>query len=199
MGGVAPLYLSGRAPRRPRGSLYNRRMPRVSARKQHFIDELKRHYGDIIASARQAELGTAEAADTLQKESRSREDAKHAAEFGRSSISHRKRRERAVRDVDALLAFATSALRDFPPTAKVQLGAIVDVSIEDDDGSEERTFFVLPVGAGTELTGPGGDGFLSVVTPKSPVGMGLMGSKVGDSFEISTGDVDREWTVLDVC
>lgn len=171
----------------------------VSARKQHFVDELKRHYSDIIAAARQAEMGTAEAADTLQKESRSRDGAKQAAEFGRVSITHRKRRERAVRDVDALLDFATTALRDFPPTAKVQLGALVDVTIEDDDGSEERTFFMLPVGAGTELTGPGGDGFISVVTPQSPVGKGLMGSSTDDSFEISTGDVDREWTILDVC
>jgi len=170
-----------------------------SARKQHFIDELKRHYSEIIAGAREAELGTAEAADTLQKESRSRDEAKHAAEFGRVSVAHKKRRERAVRDVDALLEFANTGLRDLPPNAKVQLGALVDVTIEDDDGSEERTFFVLPVGAGTELTGPGGDGFISVVTPKSPVGKGLMGSVAGDSFEISTGDVDREWTILDVC
>jgi transcription elongation GreA/GreB family factor len=171
----------------------------ISARKKHFVEELKRQYGEIIAGARQAELGTAEAADSIQKESKSRDEAKQAAEFGRVSVTHRKRRERAVRDVDALMAFATSQLRDFPPTAKVQLGVLVDVTIEDDDGSEERTFFVLPVGAGSELTGPGGDGFISVVTPNSPVGKGLMGSATGDSFEISTADVDREWTILDVC
>jgi len=170
----------------------------VSARKQHFVDELRRHYSEIIAGARQAELGTAEAADTIQKESRSRDEAKQAAEFGRVSVTHRKRRERAVRDVDALIAFVGGGLRDLPPTANVQLGALVDVTIEDDDGSEERTFFVLPVGAGVELNGPGGDGFISVVTPGSPVGKGLMGSTAGDGFEISTGDVDREWTVLDV-
>ncbi len=170
-----------------------------NTRKQHFVEELKRHYGEIIAGARQAELGTADAADTLQKESRSRDEAKQAAEFGRVSVTHRKRRERAVRDVDALIDFVGPGLRDLPRNAKVQLGAFVDVSIEDGEGeSEERTFFVLPVGAGTELSGPGGDGFVSVVTPQSPVGKGLMGSMVGDSFEISTGDVDREWTVLDI-
>ena len=169
-----------------------------SPRKQHFIEELKRHYQEIIAGARGAELGTAEAADTLQKESRSREDAKQAAEFGRASVNHARRRERAKREVDSLLAFAQSGLKDFPRSARVQLGALVDVSIEDETGSEERTLFILPVGAGTELSGPGGDGFISVVTPNSPVGKGLMGASAGDCFEISTGETDREWTVVDV-
>ena len=64
------------------------------------------------------------------------------------------------------------------------LGAIVDMSTEDEEGFAERTFFVLPVGAGTELTGPGGDGFLSVITPASPVGRALMGRKAGDVVEV---------------
>lgn len=168
-------------------------------RKRHFIEELKRHYGEIIAQARGAEVGTAEAADTLKGEARSREDAKGSVEFGRMAIAHKKRRERAVREVDAIVDFATTGLPSYRPGAKIGLGALVDVSIEDENGSEERTVFILPVGAGTELTGPGGDGFISVITPGSPVGRGLMGSTVGDSFEISTGDIDREWIVVDVC
>jgi transcription elongation GreA/GreB family factor len=168
-------------------------------RKRHFIEELKRHYGEIIAGAREAEVGTAEAADTLRGEARSREDAKGAAEFGRMAGNHRDRRERAKREVDALIRFAERGLRSLPRNAKVALGALVDVSIEDEKGSEERTYFVLPVGAGTELLGPGGDGFISVVTPESPVGRGLMGSAAGDGFEISTREQDREWTVVDVC
>ena len=79
------------------------------------------------------------------------------------------------------------------------VGALVDVHIESEDGEEERTLFLLPVGAGNELTGPGGDGFISVVTPNSPVGRALMGSRVADSFEIVIDGKDREWTVVDVC
>jgi transcription elongation GreA/GreB family factor len=101
--------------------------------------------------------------------------------------------------VDVLIRFAQGGLRSLAPDAKVGLGALVDVSIEDEHGSEERTFFLLPVGAGIELLGPGGDGFISVVTPDSPVGRGLMGAVAGDSFEISTRDHDREWLVVDVC
>jgi transcription elongation GreA/GreB family factor len=168
-------------------------------RKRHFIEELKRHYAEIIAAAREAEVGTAEAADTLRAEARGREDAKGAAEFGRMASGHRERRERAKREVDTLLRFAERGLRSLPRTAKVALGALVDVSIEDGSGSEERTYFLLPVGAGIELLGPGGDGFISVVTPESPVGRGLMGTVAGDAFEISTRECDREWTVVDVC
>lgn len=168
-----------------------------SARKMHFVEELKQHYRDLIAGAAEAESGTAAAADSLQREARSREDGKGAAEFGRMARQHRDRRERARREMEALIRFARAGLEDLPRSAKVGLGALVDVSIEDADTgeTEERTLFILPVGAGTELLGPGGDGFVSVITPDSPVGRSLMGSVEGDSFEITTRENMREWTV----
>lgn len=168
-------------------------------RKQHFVEELKRHYGELIASARAAELATAEGADTLRSQARSREDTKGAVELGRIAGGHKARRERAKREVDALIRFAAGGLPDLRRDAKVSVGALVDVSIDDEGAIEERTFFVLPVGAGAELTGPGGDGFITVVTPESPVGRGLVGTSVGDSFETATGGRDREWTIVDVC
>jgi transcription elongation GreA/GreB family factor len=54
------------------------------------------------------------------------------------------------------------------------------------------------VGAGAELEGPGGDGFLSVITPDSPVGKSLVGRRVGDSFETAINGVEREWTLMDL-
>jgi len=171
----------------------------TDARKKHFVDELKRHYAEIIAEAREAEVQVAEAADTLRTEARSREDAKGAAEFGHMADGQRERRERTKREVDVLIRFAERGLRSLPRNARIGLGALVDVSIEDENDSEERTFFLLPVGAGIELTGPGGDGFVGVVTPESPVGRALMGASVGDSFEIVTRDHQREWCIVDSC
>ena len=78
------------------------------------------------------------------------------------------------------------------------LGALVDVRIEAEPREAERTLFFLPVGAGTELHGPGGDGFVVVVTPQSPVGKCLLHSRPGDSFEIVVDGRDREWTVVDL-
>jgi transcription elongation GreA/GreB family factor len=45
------------------------------------------------------------------------------------------------------------------------------------------------------LTGPGGDGFLSVVTPQSPIGRAVMGKKVGDTVEVTVQNEVREWTI----
>ena len=74
----------------------------------------------------------------------------------------------------------------------------MDVSVESARGTEERTYFLLPVGAGTELTGPDGDGFLSVITPASPVGRALMGRRAGDSVDVTIGGEAREWTLVEV-
>ncbi len=64
-----------------------------------------------------------------------------------------------------------------------------------EDGELGRTFFLAPVGAGIELTGPGGDGFLSVDTPVSPIGKAVLGRKVGDSVEVTIQNEPREWTI----
>ena len=62
----------------------------------------------------------------------------------------------------------------------------------------ERTFIVLPVGAGSELKGPGGDGFVAVVTPASPVGKALMGKRAGDVTDVTIKGEVFEWEVLAV-
>ena len=168
-------------------------------RKQHFVEELKREYREVLSGARRAELSAAEAAESIRGEARRKEDAKGAAMEARLASGHRQRRERAKQELESLIAFASKGLRRFASDGPVALGALVDVSIEDEEGSEERTLFLLPVGAGSELNGPGGDGFVSVVTPASPVGRALQGLCTGDSFEIVIDGRDREWTVVDVC
>jgi len=172
----------------------------IVARKRHFIEELKQHYQSIISTAHRAETDAAEGADHLRGESTRKEDTKSAVELTRLEQGHRERRQRAAQELKTLVAFAASRdLRAFGADEPAKLGALVDVSIEGGEGEEERTLFVLPVGAGTELEGPGGDGFLSVVTPKSPIGKALQSACSGDSFDITIAGRDREWTVVDVC
>lgn len=166
--------------------------------KRFFVDELKQVYQERIASAARAEQGAGEAADQIRSDSTRREDAKAAAMEGRLESGHRRRRKQAVTEMDTLLDFSERGLRPFKPTDRVDVGAMVDVRIEDEQGEEERTLFFLPVGAGVELNGPGGDGFVVVVTPRSPVGKALMGARADDSFEIVVDGRDREWTVVDV-
>lgn len=166
--------------------------------KRYFVEELKRVYSERIASAARAEATAAEGADAIRSESTRREDTKAAAMEGRLSSGHRRRRKQAVAEMETLLDFAERGLRRFRPKDRVDVGALVDVRIEDEAGEEERTLFLLPVGSGAELTGPGGDGFVVVVAPKSPVGKALVGARVGDSFEVVVDGRDREWTVVDL-
>ncbi len=171
----------------------------MGSRKEHFISELELHYKDLIVTARSAEMRAEKTADDIRDESTKKEDVKSAVEFARTARAHLQRRQRATRELESLIRFAAKGVPDFSVAGRVGLGALVDVSIEDEEGSEERTLFILPVGAGTELKGPGGDGFISVITPESPLGRALVGTCAGDSVEIVIGDRDREWTVVDLC
>lgn len=138
----------------------------------------------------------------IRGEARTKEDTKAAVEAERLATGHRRRRQRAVREFDTLMEFLAGGVRDFRPNDAVGLGALVDVSLDPADGEaaqEERTLFVLPVVAGAELTGPGGDGFVFVVTPSSPVGKALLGSRPGDIVEVVIAGEDREWELVDVC
>ncbi|MCY1017946.1 GreA/GreB family elongation factor [Pyxidicoccus sp. MSG2] len=148
--------------------------------------------------AHRAEAEAREAARSLATESEKKEDGRAAIEFGSLATGQAARARRVQEELKALSTFGQGELPRFPRQGPVALGAIVDMSTEDDDGFAERTFFVLPVGAGTELTGPGGDGFLSVITPASPVGRALMGRKAGDVVEVTLAGEVREWTVLEV-
>jgi transcription elongation GreA/GreB family factor len=170
----------------------------TSDRKSHFVSELRRHYEAIIVGAHRAELSAAEGAQAMQAEARSREDATGAASEARLAAGHRRRREQAKAELEQLLAFTDRGLPRFGSKSVVELGALLDVSIDGSGGPEERTFFLLPVGAGTELHGPGGDGFISVITPSSPVGRALRGARVGDCIEIELQGKSCEWTVLDL-
>jgi transcription elongation GreA/GreB family factor len=166
--------------------------------KAFFIEQLKGVYSERIATTARAESDASSEADQVRAEARRREDAKEAALQGRIATGHRKRRLRAVSEMEKLLAFAEAGVRRFKRTDRVDVGALVDVRIEDEKGEEERTLFFLPVGAGVELEGPGGDGFVTVVTPASPVGKALMRARCDDSFEIVVDGRDREWTVVDL-
>lgn len=171
----------------------------ITERKKFFIEALRAHYQQTISAAHEAESRAAETAAEIQKDARRKEDAKGAVEFNRMAAGHRGRRERAKKELETLIAFASRGVRAYAAEAPVQVGTLVDVSIEGDEGPEERTLFILPVGAGTELNGPGGDGFISVITPASPVGKAIQGARAGDTVEVVIAGKDREWTLVDIC
>jgi transcription elongation GreA/GreB family factor len=147
----------------------------------------------LEASARTAlsarDAAAAEARDGATPDEK-REDARAAHQLAGLGRAQQRRAQQALAEVDSLAGFRPAPL---PPSGPIGVGAIVE--IEDEDSGEGRTFFLAPVGAGITLTGPGGDGHLSVVTPASPIGRAVLGRRIGDVIDIAVeGDV-RGWAI----
>jgi len=155
--------------------------------KRELIEQLYAHLRDAQGVARRAEAAASEEARDGASASEKRESARVALENQSLAKGQAQRAERTQAELQALSRFQAPAV----VRGKVELGAIVEV----EDGGEGRTFFLAPVGAGVELAGPGGDGFLSVVTPASPVGRAVLGRSVGESIEVVVRGEPREWTI----
>ncbi|HEX8818775.1 MAG TPA: GreA/GreB family elongation factor [Archangium sp.] len=166
--------------------------------KSELLAQLAERLRQSDRLAHRAEADAREAARSLATESEKKEDGRAAIEYGSLATGQAQRARRVLEELKALSDFQEAGLPRFSRKSAVGLGAIIDVSTEDDEGFAERTFFLLPAGAGTELTGPGGDGFLSVITPASPVGRALLGRRAGDTIEVTLAGEVREWTVLEV-
>jgi transcription elongation GreA/GreB family factor len=158
--------------------------------KQALVDQL---IEKLRASARIAEAesdaAAVEARDGATPGERV-EDSRTALEFSRLARAQALRAQEIRAALDTLAGFRPKQLEG---RARVELGALVEV--EDEEG-RGQTLFLAPVGAGEELTGPGGDGFFTVVTPKSPIGSAVLGKREGDSASARIRGETREWTVV---
>jgi transcription elongation GreA/GreB family factor len=133
--------------------------------------------------------------DIFDQAARSAEDARLDAKSGASrAVNLAKGTRQRLEAAEA----AWAAVAEFQPKplerGRIGLGAIVDVQ----DEESGKTLFLAPAGAGEELTGPGGDGFLQVVTPGSPLGKALLGKKAGDVVEVTVKGELAEWDIIDV-
>ena len=156
--------------------------------KRFLVEQLAEKLRESAAVARRAGQAAADVARDGATPAEKREDARVALEFSGLARGQTERAARVAAELHTLDTFRPKAMA---PTAPIAVGAIVEV----EDESLGRTFFLAPVGAGIELAGPGGDGFLSVVTPVSPVGKAVLGRKVGDTIEVTIDREPREWTI----
>ena len=156
--------------------------------KQFLVEQLSERLRQSASVAKKASQAAAEIARDGATPAEKREDARVALEFSGLAKGQTARAARVAAEISTLDVFRPAKLA---PKGPIALGAIVEV----EDGEMGRTFFLAPVGAGIELTGPGGDGFLSVVTPISPIGKAVLGRKVGDTVEVVIQDEPREWTI----
>lgn len=156
--------------------------------KRFLVEQLAERLRASAELARRAGQAAADEARNGATPSEKREDARVAIEYSSLARGQAARADRALAELAALESFHPQS---FAADARIELGAVVEV----EDEAQGRTFFLAPVGAGVELTGPGGDGFLSVVTPHSPVGTAVLGRTVGDTVEVTVQGEEREWTI----
>jgi transcription elongation GreA/GreB family factor len=156
--------------------------------KRFLVDQLASRLRESAEVARRAGQAAAEEAREGATPAEKREDARVALEQGNLARGQAARAQRATAELSALVFFRPGPQ---PSGGPVSLGAVVEV----EDGAQGRTFFLAPVGAGIELTGPGGDGYLSVVTPHSPVGRAVIGRRVGDTVEVTVQGEPKDWTI----
>lgn len=156
--------------------------------KQFLIEQLAGRLRESVAVAQKAQRAAADEARDGATAAEKREDARVSQEYSSLARGQGQRADKLLAELQALAEFRPARLA---PKGPITLGAIVEV----EDESLGRTFFLAPVGAGIELTGPANDGFLSVVTPLSPIGKAVLGRRVGDSVEVHVQGETREWTI----
>lgn len=154
--------------------------------KQFMVDQLAARIRDTLEVAlREQEAAAIEARDGASP-SEKRDDARTALEFSNLARAQGKRALAAKEELARIEGFRPRVSGD-----RVSLGDIVEI----EDGTTGRTIFLAPVGAGIELTMPDGDGFVTVVTPASPMGKAILGRELGETVEISVKGEERDWTV----
>ena len=154
--------------------------------KQFMVEQLAARIRETLEVAlREQDAAATEARDGATP-SEKRDDARTALEFSNLARAQARRALAAREQLAQIESFRPGRAGD-----RVRLGDIVEI----EDGAAGRTIFLAPVGAGIELTMPEGDGFVTVVTPASPRGKGLIGRELGDTVETSVRGEERDWTV----
>jgi transcription elongation GreA/GreB family factor len=154
--------------------------------KQFMVEQLATRIRDSVEVAmREHEAAATEAREGATPDEK-RADARVALEFSNLAAAQARRASAALDDLAVIEAF-----RPAKAGARVEVGTIIEI----EDGDQGRTVFLAPVGAGIELTMPDGDGFVTVVTPASPLGKAILGCRVGDTVEVVVKGEPREWSV----
>jgi transcription elongation GreA/GreB family factor len=94
----------------------------------------------------------------------------------------------ALADVQAM------ALQALGESGPVCLGALVATAQEGQEDGQEALFWIVQHGGGARLQG----GAVLVVTPKSPLGRALLGSRAGDECEVLLAGKARIVRILSV-
>ncbi len=167
---------------------------RCTMNKHPLLEQMVEQLKTVGRIAQHASADADNEARTGATADEKRLDARVALEYSQMAKAQARRAEKARTQLKALRSF------DPGPTLegkRIAVGSIVE--IEDEETGAGRTFFLAPVGAGMSLTGPDGDGHITVVTPASPIGRAVRGRCAGDVIDVTIDGNLREWLITFAC
>lgn len=155
-------------------------------RKRELRAELVARLAVQLDAARQAHRSAIEGATHEQARAENDKDTRGLEQsyLARGHAARVAELEAAVTAVGAL------ALRAFTVDQSVALGALVVVG----DEGRRLSYFVVPHGGGETLA----EGAVQVVTPRSPLGVALVGKQAGDVAELRVAGRRRELEILEI-
>jgi transcription elongation GreA/GreB family factor len=141
-----------------------------------------------------ADLATLERAHKATMEGATHEQAKPENDKDTRALEQsylaRGQAKRAEELRDGLAAIKSMEFEVFAPDQPVGVGALVTA----EEGSRQVRFLVAAHGGGSRLA----KGSVQVVTPRSPLGQAIIGKRVGDDCEVSTGGNRREFELVGI-
>jgi len=164
-----------------------------------LVDQLRKRLAEDAAIAVRTGDAAKDAAQNSVTAMEKRQDSRTMIEQSNMAYAQSKRAKQSLQHLQALDTFAGRGLPAFSNRSAIGLGAVIEASCDDGDNEFARTFVMFPVGAGEELTGPDGDGIITVVTPGSPVGKAMLGKRAGEVAEVTIKREPLEWEILEVC
>jgi len=156
--------------------------------KKALIEVLRERLAHELAEARRVATDTAAAANHPEARPENDKDTRKIE----LSYLAAGQAARAYELEAAAALLATLPVLPFTAEDALKAGALVEL---DADGKRQRVL-LSPAGGGQRLATEHGE--VSVVTPQSPLGQGLLGKRVGDSFELVVAGQAREVEILDV-
>lgn len=156
--------------------------------KTALIDRLRESLTREVAEARRVATETAAAANHPEARPENDKDTRKIE----LSYLAAGQAARAHELETAVAMLTTMPVREFDEDDPLGAGALVELDI---DGKTQRVL-IAPAGGGQKLATD--DGEVSVVTPQSPLGGGLLGKRVGESFDLHVAGQIRDVEIIGV-
>lgn len=100
--------------------------------------------------------------------------------------------ERAADIKATLTSYENIKIQDFSTQKKISLTALVEIT----NNEKSKLILLMPKGGGQIIVFENQQ--IQVITPDSPLGKNLIGKEIGDTVQVSSGDKNREYEIVNV-